>query len=66
MRWLTALAVALLSGCASTPDASTLEEHLPLCPDQMSFAERDLANDQAFVASEVVYRLPDGALCRGI
>lgn len=53
-----------LNGCGVLPHG--LKDELPLCPDAMAFAERDLHTNNAFDAGKVVYRQEDGVLCRGI
>ena len=57
-----------LTGCSVLPHGLKhgLKDELPLCPDAMAFAERDLHTNNGFDAGKVVYRQEDGVLCRGI
>lgn len=65
MRPLSLLLVMWLGAC-SLVDRQSWQGELPLCPDVMAFAERDLQSTYRFEPGRVVYRQEDGTLCRGI
>ena len=65
MKAVSLLLVLGLGAC-SLIDRQGWQAELPLCPDAMAFAERDLLPGYRFEPGRVVYRQEDGTLCRGI
>lgn len=65
MRCLSLLLLMSLSACSHL-NRPGWQVELPLCPDAMAFAERDLQATHRFDPGRVVYRQEDGTLCRGI
>lgn len=58
VRQVLMLSVITLAGCR-TPSVD-----LPLCPDDLGLAERDLSGDLPFDPASNVYRTEEGELCR--
>jgi len=60
-RIVLIVCILLCSACVSSQRIS-----LPVCPDDLRVAERDLSADEPFNPRKAVYRQGDGSLCSGV
>ena len=61
MKKIHLVIVVLLTGCQSVQDNPS---PVPMCPQGLKFAERDLSGEYAFDSKRNVYLQENGDLCR--